>query len=1155
MSSIALIFVLNLITSQIVCQEAQLKPNNTVECKFNHAMFDLIWIEVTCTRTNPEVKRPSDLNEISPDIKYDMLTINFKNFSRLPESIFIDYEIKQLNLQFNQIEILFERTFACIKYLKFLYLDYNRIKSASLYELKFSNTPYRMLTLSFDVNFVDQLDKILSVEFSSLFELTLKRNGLTHICAHAFENMYGLDSLDLSQNSLTRLEADMFIGLQNLNKLSLEANNIRTIEPGAFRYLASLPTLVLNQNSLTRLEDVLFDETNSIQYIRVNVNRLASLSSSTFDNLRSLFDLTMRGNRMKHLDLNWFLNLTRLKYIRVSMNFIQTVYFPTAGIFDKLTILELSYSNLNAFDFEQVVRLMPNLIELDLSSNQIRLISPPRELSAKSLQFLMLDSNLIENLASNVFEPFGELTYLYLNGNLLRELVNNVFTGLSHLILLDLSSNRITSVRSNTFNGLESLEVLYLTYNRIKRLPVGCFTSLVSLRQLDVSHNTLESIGRDDFIGLISLEELYLSDNYLVSIEAHFARHMPLLVYIYVDGNYISLIQTGTFSHLTLTYLNLEGNLIDTISPNAFYNTSIDYLNLNFNLLSTGNVLFELSTAVQRVDMNRNKLKIFIVDRSAGRFTSQLNGLNLSHNQIEKFRLDNEIFGPVRAVNLSHNLLETLLIDDFKYLTQLNHLDVSNNPLRLIGEMFFLHFNLESIYLNDTFGAGKIELDRLGANVTHLELSYNKLTAAVKSGNFPQLKCLNVRATDFDFGQLINDAWENLVELDLSYDQIDFDLQLLNRFTRLEKLYLAGVNIESIGNVSLNLSYLIELDLSHNRIEVVEGDFFRYLKSLIVLDLSYNEIRSVENFAFDSLIWLQILNLENNFLINFYFPELSELMFVKLNNNRMVNFFSAVKFGSMQNLDFSHNRFENLRFDVLLNIFENDLVELYLNDNRLECLTDQSLATLNSLKTIDLKNNFIVNVDEMAFVNLRNLQWLDLSNNKLTLDSNVNVFGQLSQLVSLNLSLNQIETLNGQLFARLFKLNVLDLSGNRLKTIEPYTFANLGQLVYIDVANNTNLLMREHALIGLDSIKDVWISYDQLANNKRTLVGSFNLTRVRNVNDVDYYRSVYVNYRESPSNVDCWLVLNFIKVNLQLKLKSDADYLEFLRNCFLSIEF
>ncbi len=185
-----------------------------------------------------------------------------------------------------------------------------------------------------------------------------------------------------------------------------------------------------------------------------------------------------------------------------------------------------------------------------------------------------------------------------------------------------------------------------------------------------------------------------------------------------------------------------------------------------------------------------------------------------------------------------------------------------------------------------------------------------------------------------------------------------------------------------------NSSQLQYLDLSHNSIPSLEADTFRGAVRL-VLDLSHNDLSS--------------------------FPD---------------GLFERPKVMQLQELDLSHNKFEEVPVDVLQSQY------FYL---------DTLKVSHNMIRDIPSHANVLVNIKE-----------IDLSFNPLTEESVANVLNEPKTvrslnmagtnitevpvlespfLVHLNLSHNQVETLNGDILAKPANLLSLDVSHNQIPNL------------------------------------------------------------------------------------------------------------------------
>ncbi|NXE77616.1 LRC19 protein, partial [Cochlearius cochlearius] len=103
-----------------------------------------------------------------------------------------------------------------------------------------------------------------------------------------------------------------------------------------------------------------------------------------------------------------------------------------------------------------------------------------------------------------------------------------------------------------------------------------------------------------------------------------------------------------------------------------------------------------------------------------------------------------------------------------------------------------------------------------------------------------------------------------------------------------------------------------------------------------------------------------------------------------------------------------------------------NLTELYLNENMITVLYNNSFCSLTKLVILDISNNHISTVHKAAFAGLNQLSVLNLSYNMITqLDSDA--FTSLKSLTVLNLQHNTLKSFNIKL---LFKLTEIGLAGN-----------------------------------------------------------------------------------------------------------------------------
>jgi hypothetical protein len=138
-------------------------------------------------------------------------------------------------------------------------------------------------------------------------------------------------------------------------------------------------------------------------------------------------------------------------------------------------------------------------------------------------------------------------------------------------------------------------------------------------------------------------------------------------------------------------------------------------------------------------------------------------------------------------------------------------------------------------------------------------------------------------------------------------------------------------------------------------------------------------------------------------------------------------------------------------------------------------------------------------------------------------------------------------------FSDLYNLNILDLSGNNLLFIGPNSFLNLNYLKYLNLNNNYKIKIQDSSLIGLNSIKDIYIQMALFINEtfKACFVGAIKARVRRKVLSRFYYESINIISDDFVDSLNgkCKIVSYFIKLNLHFNLKDDYQVENFLNTC------
>lgn len=177
---------------------------------------------------------------------------------------------------------------------------------------------------------------------------------------------------------------------------------------------------------------------------------------------------------------------------------------------------------------------------------------------------------------------------------------------------------------------------------------------------------------------------------------------------------------------------------------------------------------------------------------------------------------------------------------------------------------------------------------------------------------------------------------------------------------------------------------------------------------------------------------------------------------------------------------------------VLDGLMENQINLPYLNNliitkSQIENL-NLSVESLERILSLTLTDNRLKTVPEV-FLNLSNLQSLDLSRNEIKV-LELEPFRTLRTLEVLNLSANSLTKIDSGSFSGLNNLKCLDLSRNNLITIDDQALTPLTFLQYLNLSNNRLEVLDEACFSSLIMLQQLDVSWNRLA---RVAPGSLQL--------------------------------------------------------------
>ncbi|ETN75414.1 leucine Rich repeat-containing domain protein [Necator americanus] len=922
----------------------------------------------------------------------------------------------------------------------------------------------------------------------SIVALSMTDGGLAFIQQDAFR-MHDIQALDFSDNQIQTVNVNAFRGLEmKLTHLSLKHNNLSVIPAWALTYLHHLQVLRLDGNRISHVRANTFDETqlNNLHFLHLDNNQISFIPNMAFARLR-LIVLTLSNNRITHLEK---MSLPpSLSILELRNNLLTQI--PYLALKDKIAL--------------QV---------LDLDGNNISMLHSNSEVHFKNEIRLVLRNNKIRSLTSTSFKSFRKFKELDLSYNQISSVHPTAFDGISQIKALDLSYNSIAFIARGTLKNLaKNLEKLNLEENIFHTLP-DALMDLRNLTHLNLNGNKLTKLNEEAVEGLRdALVELSLAYNRLKMVPTNLLNGMSRLQHLDLSKNNIKSLHRlafGTFdgTGTSLIHLNLAGNQLKVIEdPGVFlYMTSLAYLDLSYNQLDEIEPkTFEKLPGLERLYLQNNKLKKLPLH--ASQRMQNLRQLNLDNNEIKELpdhlltstphlehlsiagnqihSINDRVFHSsnsktLKSLNLAGNQISNISSRAFQHMDNLQVLKLNNNRIRTIDSMVFAELR----------------------NLRHLDLSHNEIIW-IHPQAFSSMPVLETLLLDNNQIEKIDRSAfyriNRIETLNLSNNQLkNFSCEQLGSIQTVYNLNLAQNRIEQI-DLTCILRSLVRLDLGHNFLETIrksmmdgadrlleitlknngilelQGNTFSCCPKLSTIDLSHNHLKTIQKGTFSDQELLNRLDISYNALQNFQLGCFGKNNILLL--NAAFNELSKVPIEALQStsacissLNMDNNRIRTLESSQFFGL--QNLTQLVISRNFIETIEDGAFEHLPALKYLDISNNPISTWSPSAFrdmsssmdsLNLANtglfsiprmnhhaIRHFNLSMNKIYDVSRMDI-KKTAQLISLDISNNNIQRIEEDVFEDLVNLKELNISGNPIKEILGDHFRPLYQLETLSI--------------------------------------------------------------------------------------------------------
>lgn len=250
-------------------------------------------------------------------------------------------------------------------------------------------------------------------------------------------------------------------GLHDPTTLELKGNAVGTI--GRVGY-PSLKQLRLTFNRIREIDDRAFDRLEDLVILSLAHNRIRSLSAQTFAGLRSLELLNLDDNPIHELRSDAFTGatLSNLRFLKISRCRVHTVEPGSFAGLHSLFQLNMSGNHITLLPVLGDRTGLPNLFDVDLSDNRLRVMFGSSLKHLTSLHHLFLGGNRLAHLSRSSFPPAvkASLRSLWLRRNNLSGIEPGTFGHMKALSTLDVSFNHLRELdRADLPDGVQKLLV------------------------------------------------------------------------------------------------------------------------------------------------------------------------------------------------------------------------------------------------------------------------------------------------------------------------------------------------------------------------------------------------------------------------------------------------------------------------------------------------------------------------------------------------------------------------------------------------------------------------------------------------------------------------------------------------------------------------
>ncbi|KAH1211703.1 Receptor-like protein 6 [Glycine max] len=578
-----------------------------------------------------------------------------------------------------------------------LYLSFNKDLRGELPKSNWS-TPLRYLDLAdtaFSGNIPDSIAHLKSLNI-----LDMNNCNFDGLIPSSLFNLTQLLLLDLSNNKVSGNIPDSIGHLKSLKMLVLRNCNFDGLIPSSLFNLTQLLLLDLIDNNLTG--SIGEFSSYSLKYLFLSNNKLQGNFPNSIFELQNLIYLSLSSTDLSgHLDFHQFSKFKNLNYLELSHNSFLSINFDsTADYFlsPNLKFLNLSSCNINSFP--KFIAPLQNLIQLDVSHNNIR-GSIPQWFHEKLLHswnnIYHIDLSF-NKLQGDLPIPPNGILYFLVSNNELTGNIPSAICNASSLNILNLAHNNLTGQILQCLATFPSLLALDLQMNNLYGNIPWNFSKGNALETIKLNGNQLDGPLPWSLAHCTNLEVLDLADNNIKDTFPHWLESLQELQVLSLRSNKFHGVITcfgAKHPFPRLRIFDVSNNSFSGSLPASYIKNFQGMMSVNDNQTGSkymGNQYFYNDSVV--VVMKGQYMEL---QRILTIFTT----IDLSNNMFEGELL--KVLGELhslKGLNLSHNAITGTIPRSFGNLRNLEWLDLSWNqlkgeiPVSLINLNFLAVLNL-----------------------------------------------------------------------------------------------------------------------------------------------------------------------------------------------------------------------------------------------------------------------------------------------------------------------------------------------------------------------------------------------------------------------------------------------------------------------------